>query len=309
MTGSLEIRQETGVGSNRDTVLGPAQVDLLRRTLAHDCTPDEFELFVAVVRQTGLNPFARQIWPIKRKRYNADTSRYEDYLSVETGIDGTRLIAERTGERDGEDPPMWCGTDGKWTDVWTKDVPPYACKVAVYRKGHSRPYIGIAYFDFYKQTKKNGEPTGMWARGAPNMLAKCAEQLALRKAFPQETAAVTSAETAHVEPPAAGMVVELPDDATNDPLAEDQKFWQRAYNYAKKATNDGEPLEQLVTRFWQAMTEWWTTNRARASEALDDPASGMIAVIERQHGTAEILGIPKGAVTEFLDAQLSDRNH
>ncbi len=111
-------------------------------------------------------------------------------------------IGERTGERDGEDPPLWCGGDGMWRDIWPAKTPPVACKVVVYRKGHSRGYVGIAYWDFYAQYTYKGDLNHMWGRGGPNMLAKCAEALALRKAFPNELSGLyTTEEMAQAENP------------------------------------------------------------------------------------------------------------
>ena len=81
----------------------PDQVDLIRRTVTSgDVTDDELALFVAVCRRTNLDPFARQVHAIKRG----------GKLTIQTGIDGLRLIAQRTGQADGMDGPYWCGRTG-----------------------------------------------------------------------------------------------------------------------------------------------------------------------------------------------------
>jgi hypothetical protein len=78
-----------------------------------------------------------------------------------------------------------------WHELWTKPEPPFAAKVLVYRKGISRPFTGIAKYDAYVQTKRDGkQPNTFWGKMPDHMLAKIAEALAIRKAFPQETSGI-----------------------------------------------------------------------------------------------------------------------
>lgn len=161
------------------------QVELLKRTICRGSTDDEFALFMTVAQKMGLDPFTRQIHAVKRY----DSSLKREVMAIQVGIDGYRLQACRTEQDDGQEGPYWCGADGVWHDAWlSTDEAPRAAKVLVYRKGRARPYVGVALWASYVQLTKEGDVTHMWRTHGPGQLAKCAEALALRKAFPAELA-------------------------------------------------------------------------------------------------------------------------
>lgn len=161
------------------------QVTLLKSTVAQGCSDDELQLFLHVCRRTGLDPFARQIFAVKR----------QGKLTIQTSIDGFRLIAQRTTQYAGQVGPLWAGEDLAWTEVWTKTTPPYVAKVGVLRTDFAEPLWAVAKWSEFAQT---GPQDFMWKKMPAHMLAKCAEALALRRAFPQELSGLYGEEEMHV---------------------------------------------------------------------------------------------------------------
>lgn len=184
-----------------DLAFVPSQenVELLKKTLAGqevNLSDAELQLLIYQSTKTGLDPLARQIYALKGKKDN-------DRMTFMVSIDGQRLVAQRTGQYRGQTSTLWCGADGVWKDAWLEDEPPKAAKVGVRRAGFDEPLYAIATYKSYAKIKDkwvNGKPsgekyvTGTWAQMPDVMLAKCAEALALRKAFPQELSGLYTAE-------------------------------------------------------------------------------------------------------------------
>ena len=187
------------------------QVALVKRTICAGSTDDELQLFVQTANRLGLDPFARQVFAVKRW----DSRANREVMSIQVSIDGFRLIAERTKKYAGQLGPFWTGDGKTWVDVWLDTAPPKAARVGVMRHDFKEPIFAVATWDQYKQEGKNGL-TPMWKRMGPLMLAKCAESLALRRAFPQElSGAYTDAEMDQAAPddytPPARVVTEAPE--------------------------------------------------------------------------------------------------
>jgi hypothetical protein len=101
-------------------------------------------------------------------------------LVIEATIDGLRISAERTGKYSGQLGPEWCGPDGVWRDIWTSATVPTAARVGIKRSDFTEPLWGKALYSEYVQE------TEFWRDMPTLMVAKVAEALAFRKAFPQQ---------------------------------------------------------------------------------------------------------------------------
>lgn len=153
-------------------------------------TDEEFEVFIAVCERRQMDPSKRHIYATKRW----NTEQGKKVLSVEATIDGLRLTADRTGRYRGQTKTKWAGKDLRWVEAWMETEPPAAAMVGVWREGDLEPITAVAHFDEFAQRFSDGNLMAVWGEKPRLMLAKCAEALALRKAFPEELGGLYTAE-------------------------------------------------------------------------------------------------------------------
>lgn len=127
----------------------------------------EIAVFLTTCKEYGINPATNQAYLLN----------LGGRAVVHVGIAGLRKLAVATGQYEGRVGPLFCGDDGKWTDVWISKTPPVAAKVGVRRKGCPEPIFSVVLWSEYKATSK-------WKESPTQMLGKVAEASALRAAFP-----------------------------------------------------------------------------------------------------------------------------
>lgn len=151
----------------------PDKIDLIRDQIAAKASYGELALFLDVAHKKGLDPLSREIYAV----FRFDRQSGREKMSIQVGIDGYRILADATGTYCGNDDPIYDGTDA--------DHPLWA-RVTIWRMVLDQrvAFTATARWAEYVQTKKGGSPTRMWEKMPYLMLAKCAESLAFRKAFP-----------------------------------------------------------------------------------------------------------------------------
>src|SRR4030095_9749670 len=179
------------------------QIAALKQLGVENASQGDLDLFFYQCKRTGLDPFLRQTHMISRNTFNSRTNAWEVKWTIQTGIDGFRLIGRgavaKAGETLGMKPTQWTGADGVWVEAWLRPMPPAAARVTIIRNGGE--FTAVALYTEYVQRTKKGEPNRIWKERPAGQLEKCAEALAWRKAFPQDLSGLyTEDEMAHVEP-------------------------------------------------------------------------------------------------------------
>ncbi len=173
------FRMETALKkelSQQTSIWTPEELQTLKDTVCKGLTDPEFKVFLYAVKRTGLDPFMRQIYAVKRRNKNGSWS-----MTIQTGIDGYRLTADRTGLYAGSDDP-----------ILDDDDHPSKAIVTVYKmvQGVRCAFTASARWNEYYPSQN----AFMWDKMPCLMIGKVAEALALRKAFPAELSGIYTAE-------------------------------------------------------------------------------------------------------------------
>lgn len=237
-------------------------LQLVKDTVCKGASDNEFKLFVYTCKRLGLDPMARQIYPVKRW----DDSLKKQVMTIQTGIDGYRLIAERTGKY----------APGKGTSYHYNEENKLVAATAFVKKqtqdGTWHEVEATAHFMEYAAFTKGGALNIFWRTKPHVMLAKCAEALALRRAFPSELSGIyTKEEMEQADNPIVldEQHEERP-ECTKEEIAEfiqkhkDQfdanniyEFAEKRSEYFNKSTNETFAiLIQNEEGFIKEITEW-----------------------------------------------------
>jgi phage recombination protein Bet len=252
----------------------PAQLTLVKTTIAPGATDAELQLFLYDCRRRGVHPLDRQLHFLKRR------GRYVPIVS----IDFLRSRAAQTGEFGGVDDAVFAGTP-KAED--------FAATVTVYRFVHDQrcAFVATARWAEYKP-----DEDFMWQRMPHLMLSKVAESLALRRGFPQELAGLHAAEE---------FARETPDgDAADPPDAGDDAAGPRMITAAQRkrlfaiahAHGWPEPVMRAALR---------DAFRVRSTKAIRVADYERICALLEQPAPVTIASVTRNATTGAWEIALS----
>ena len=236
------------------------ELSAIRAEYCKGATDTQFDLFISECKARSLRPGVHLVFQLRNSKEYDPTIGASVFVKKPywiTTIAALRLIAQRTGEYLGQGPDEFVYLDAEGLPTIKSDIPlptsktdptprePWVARAKVYRKGFTEPMIGMARFEAYAGTRKVDKNsnevvlTDMWLKRGSEQLQKCAEALALRKAFAEEmsglmileelkeveehTPTVTAVTPASVVPvpPSAPKVNQQPAVATETPRPEE----------------------------------------------------------------------------------------
>jgi phage recombination protein Bet len=171
----------------------PKQVALIKRTVAKDTTPAEFDQFLHICKAVRLDPIRRQIYCFIMSKNDPKKRQ----MTIVTSIGGYRAIAERTGNYR---PGRVETTLGEKKDPACNPVGISHATATVYKYVHGEWHevVETAYWSEFaplKEIWEDDKPSGKfqldprkdnWRRMPRVMIEKCAEAKALRRGWPDD---------------------------------------------------------------------------------------------------------------------------
>lgn len=152
-----------------------SQIELIKNHICKGASNEELAYFIQVCKKTGLDPFSKQIYSVPRGGQR----------TIQVGIDGLRLIADRTGRYiPGREPTYTYDKNGN-----LEAATAYVKKLA--KDGTWHECASTAYWSEFNAGQ------GLWKKMPRTMLAKCAEAACLRKCFPGEMSGIYAEDEMH----------------------------------------------------------------------------------------------------------------
>lgn len=170
------------------------QVDLIRQTVAKDCTTAELGMFLELAARYELDPFAKQIWAARMGGSNGPVSIFagrDGFLAIaDRNFDYEGLAGDVVRKNDRFDKSVSNGVtevdhrpqdaEGKGTVDEERRGPIIGAWALVYRNGRKPSYF-YAPLGEYKPAQPHSRSP--WSKQESAMILKCAEATALRKAY------------------------------------------------------------------------------------------------------------------------------
>ena len=153
MANDIELRKaDTGLAQPA----WESKIDLIKQTVAKGTTNQELEMFLYQARRTGLDPLSRQIHCIVR--FSTRNGQKERNLSIQTGIDGYRLIADHTGRYAGSDDYRFDEGLSEYEHIQTGRGDPVTATVTVHKivQGQRVPFTASCRWSEYYPGEKGG---------------------------------------------------------------------------------------------------------------------------------------------------------
>jgi phage recombination protein Bet len=177
------VAHDTGAGVARmRQTREREQLELVKQTCCKGASDDEFRLFMWVAKKHRLDPLTRQLHAVFRNV----TKHHQDekgiwvpgkQMTIQIGIDGYRAMAARY-------PDYGSISEPEFEFTKPGDKFPVCAKVKVWKKNFEHPTVGVAFWDEYAPNLEI-DSGFFWKKMPKGQLAKCAEALALRKAYPE----------------------------------------------------------------------------------------------------------------------------
>lgn len=225
---AIEISRPSGAIAT----YSPDQMELIKRTVAKGATEDELKLYFYDCQRRNVHPLDRLIV------FTARTDNGERRYTPVVTVDYLRSRAADTGEYAGNDDPIYEYTEGAKN--------PQSAKVTIWKmvQGQKCAFTATARWAEYYPGDKMGF---MWRAKPHVMLGKCAEALALRKAFPQQLAGLFAEEELdrhdeNVEPPSRPKAEEL---AASGYISEEER--RKLFRAAAHANISTEDLKRYLS--------------------------------------------------------------